>query len=184
MVYVSGGNELIDPLKLLSRLRVTTGSVVADLGCGGAGHFVIPAAKLVGRKTNVFAVDILKSVLASVTSLGRLEGVSNIKAVWADLEIPGGTNIKPASLDCALLVNTLFLSTKHEAILQEAVRLVKSGGKISVVEWKDQGQNFGPTKTALVDPEKIKLMAKKLNLKLIDQFDAGKHHYGLTFQTS
>ena len=91
MVYVSGGNELLDPMEILGRLGVTTGSIVADLGCGGAGHFVIPAAKLVGHKTNVYAVDIQKIVLASVASIGRLEGISNIKTVWSDIERLGAT---------------------------------------------------------------------------------------------
>ena len=182
MVYVSGGNELLDPMKILKRLGITTGSVVADLGCGGAGHFVIPTAKLIGSKTNVFAVDILKSVLASVTSIGRLEGVNNIKSVWADLEQKQGVNIPAGKLDFAMVINMLFLSKQHEAVLQEAVRLLKSGGKMMVIDWKAQPTNFGPKSEDRVSPNEVKAIADRLSLKLIDEFEAGTYHFGLIFQ--
>jgi len=180
MVYVSGGNELLDPMEILGRLGVTTGSIVADLGCGGAGHFVIPAAKLVGHKTIVFAVDIQKSVLASVTSIGRMEGIQNIKTIWADLESLGSTRITEESLDFGMIINMLFQSKNHEAVLKEAMRLVKPDGKIMVVDWKDGHPTFGP-EGVRVDPEKIKQIAKKLKLKLADEFEAGKYHFGLIF---
>lgn len=182
MVYISGGNELLDPMEILGRLGVKSGSVVADLGCGGAGHFVIPAAKLVGQKTNVYAVDVKKSVLASVNSIGRLEGVNNIKSIWSDLEILGATKIPKESVDYALLINTLFFSKKHKEILQEAIRLVKLGGKIMVVDWKEKGlAGFGPTEDDRINPKQIKTIAQELKLQLTDEFIAGNHHFGLIF---
>lgn len=181
MVYVSGGNELLDPMEILGRLGVKTGSIVADLGCGGAGHFVIPAAKLVGQKTNVYAVDIQKSVLASVNSIGRLEGVNNIKSIWSNLEVLGATKIPKESLDYAMVINMLFLSKQHKEVLQESVRLLKSGGKIMIVDWKAGTASFGPAQENRVSPDKIKKVAKELNLQLADEFEAGKHHFGLIF---
>lgn len=181
MVYVSGGNELLDPMEILGRLGVTTGSIVADLGCGGAGHFTIPAAKLVGHKINVYAVDVQKSVLASVSSIGRLEGISNIKTVWADLETLGSTNIPKSSLDYGMIINMLFQSKKQKEVLQEAIRLVKSGGKIMVLDWKHGHPNFGPEDKDRVDSEKIKKIAKDLKLKLVSEFEAGTYHFGLIF---
>lgn len=181
MVYVSGGNELLDPMEILGRLGVTTGSIVADLGCGGAGHFTIPAAKLVGHKTIVYAVDIQKTVLASVASISRLEGISNIKTVWSDLETLGSTNISQGSLDHAMIINMLFQSKKHKEVLQEAMRLIRSNGKIMVVDWKHGHPNLGPQEQDRVDPKKIKTVAKDLQLKLVDEFEAGTYHFGLIF---
>lgn len=168
-------------MEILGRLGVTTGSQVADLGCGGAGHFIIPAAKLVGHKTNVFAVDIQKPVLASVSSIGRLEGISNIKTVWADLETLGSTNIPEGSLDYGMIINMLFQSKQHKEILQEAIRLVKSDGKIMIIDWMKGHSKLGPKEQSRVDPEKIKKIAKDLKLNLIDEFEAGTYHFGLIF---
>lgn len=182
MVYVSGGNELLDPLKILTRLGIKAGSRVADLGCGGAGHFTIPAANLVGDKTEVYAVDILKSSLRSVTSIGRLEGIDNIKPIWSNLELLGSTKIRSKSLDFALLINILFQSKQDDDIIAEAIRLLKPGGKILIIDWSQNPSTLGPEPIDRIKPEDIKKIAQKLKLKLIDDFEAGSYHYGLIFQ--
>ena len=181
MVYISGGNDLLDPAAILGRLGIKTGAKVADLGCGGAGHFIVPVARLVGSHTHVYAVDILKSALRSVASKARLEGINNIRNVWSDLEIPGATKIRRQSLDFALLINILFQSKQHENIIKEAIRLVKEDGKILVIDWNQALASFGPPPLNRVKSEEIIKIAKKLNLKLIDEFDAGTYHFGLIF---
>lgn len=182
MVYISGGNELLDAFKILEKLGVKTGHKVADLGCGGAGHFTITTAQLVGRNTNMFAVDILKSVLKSVQSKARLEGVNNIKSVWSNLEIFGATKIRKGSLDFALLINILFQSKQHENIFKEAIRMLKNEGRILAVDWNKIPSTFGPSPADRVPINQIKDTAKKLKLKLIDEFAAGNYHYGLIFE--
>ena len=182
MAYISGGNELLDAEKNLKRLGVKTGMYVADLGCGGAGHFIIPAAKLVGGDGLAYAVDILKSVLQSVVSRARLGGISNIKAVWSNLETPGATNIPAGSLDAALVINILFQSKQHDNILKEAVRLLKPGGKLLVIDWDKNNSSFGPPQLDRVTPQAVQSITGKLGLRLLEEFEAGPSHYGLTFQ--
>lgn len=183
MVYISGGNELLAAQKILKRLDIKSGMRVADLGCGGAGHFTIPAGSKVGSRGLVYAVDILKSVLKSVVSRARLEGFNNIKPVWSNLEILKATKIPSASLDAAFLINILFQSKQHENIFQEAVRLLKKEGKLLVIDWQPKAMvSFGPPPIDRIKPEKVKIIAQKLELKLIDEFDAGVYHYGLIFQ--
>jgi ubiquinone/menaquinone biosynthesis C-methylase UbiE len=183
MVYISGGNELLDPIEILGRLGIKTGAKVADLGCGGAGHFTVPAAHLVGKQTIVYAVDILKSALRSVVSKARLEGVNNIKPVWSNLELAGSTKIRKNSLDFALLINILFQSKQHEDLLVETMRLLKGDGKLLIVDWNQAPASFGPPAIDRVKSQEIKKLAKKLKLKLIDEFPAGTYHYGLIFTT-
>jgi len=184
MAYVSGGNELLDAWKILRRLGVKTGSRVADFGCGGAGHFIIPAAQLAGAETTVFAVDILKSALSTVSTKAMAEGIYNIKTVWSNIEIVGATNIKAGSLDFVLLVNNLFQSKEYENILKEAWRLLRHGGRLLVVDWSDQPTPFGPAMVDRVKEEEVQALVEKLNLKLIDHFQAGTYHYGQIYEKS
>ncbi len=183
MVYVSGGNELLDPTAILGRLGVEHGSRLADLGCGGAGHFIIPAARLVGENTTAYAVDILKSVLRSVVSKAKIEGVNNIKPIWSNLEVLRATKIPDQSLDFALLINILFQSKDDESIIRDAARLLKPGGKLLVIDWNNVMASLGPPADDRVKPEEIKTIAKKLKLNLIDEFTAGNYHFGLIFTT-
>jgi len=182
MVYISGGNELLDPAAIFARLGIKTGSKVADLGCGGAGHFVVPVAKLVGDHRIVYAVDILKSALKTAVSNARLDGINNIRPVWSNLEIIGATKIKSSSLDFALLINILFQSRNRENIIHEAYRLLKKEGKLLVIDWNQNLSSFGPPPEDRVKPEEVKKFAKKAKFELIDAFEAGTYHYGLIFQ--
>ena len=182
MVYISGGNELLNPAEIYQHLGLEEGMKVADLGCGGSGLFTITAAKFVGRNGIIFAVDILKSVLKEVSKKARLEGINNIKIVWANLETYGAVRIDDNELNMAFLVNVLFQSKEHKSIIKEAVRIIKPGGKLLIVDWGKGSAPFGPSAIDRVESDKIKNIAQSANLKLIDEFDAGNYHYGLIFK--
>lgn len=179
---VPGGNELLDPRDLIqNKLGVTYGAKVADLGCGGAGFFVMQNAQVVGPEGLVYAVDILKPALSNVETRGKLLGFNNIKTVWSDLEKYGATNINDDTTDFTLLVNILFQNTEYLNILREAVRITRRGGKLLIVDWKEGRFPIGPKPENKISTEQVMLMAQSLNLRLEKQFEAGKFHYGLVF---
>ncbi|MBU4360751.1 class I SAM-dependent methyltransferase [Candidatus Parcubacteria bacterium] len=177
-----GGNELLDANDLLkNKLGVTYGSYIADLGCGGIGFFVIKAAQIAGSDGVVYAVDILKSALANVEARARLLGLNNIKTVWSNLEKYGATKINNDYLDFALLINILFQSDDNAGIIKEAVRLLKPGGKLMVIDWQAGRFPIGPKPEDKIPPEKLTGIAESLNLTVEKQFEAGKFHYGIVF---
>lgn len=182
MVYISGGNQLIDAKFILKKMHIREGMKVADLGCGGAGHFIIPAAKWVGKNTNAYAVDILRSVLDEVSKKARLMGIYNVKSIWANLEIPRSTQLPDNDLDAVFLINILFQSKEDKNIIMEAKRILKPGGKLLMIDWNQTIIPFGPPLVDRVNPEDIKTSAQTLGLKLAKEFDAGKYHFGLIFQ--
>ena len=177
----NGGGTLLDINFVLAKARLKERMKVADLGCGTSGHFVFPAAKIVGPHGLVYAVDILKPSLESIARRARQENINNISTVWSDLEVYRATKIETESLDVALLINTLFHSQKRAEILRESIRMVKRGGFILVVEWEDTSSPFGPPPDKRVKIEQLKNVAIKLNLKVEEEFDAGEFHYGVLF---
>jgi len=178
---ISGGNILLNPYFILEQINLGAGMKIADLGCGTAGHFVIPAAKIVGGKGKIFAVDLLKSVLEAVKSRAKLEGVANIESVWSNLEIYGATKIESESLDFSLLANTLWQVKKREEVFREAVRLIKKGGKIVVIEWGLGEAPLGPPPERRVSKDGVRELANKYGLTESKEFKAGPYHYGLIF---
>ncbi len=179
---ISGGNVLLDPYYIFKEIGFEAGMRIADFGCGAAGHFVIPAGKIIGKKGTVFAVDILKSVLSAVKGRARFEEVGNVEIVWSNLEIYGATKIKEASLDFVLLANTLFQIKKNKEIFKEAIRLVKNNGKIAVVEWKLIVSPLGPPAEKRLSKDFVRGLAKKYGLEEVKEFKAGPYHYGLVFK--
>lgn len=182
LLKISGGNILLDPYFIFEQIGLGAEMKIADLGCGAAGHFVIPAAKIVGEKGIVYAVDLLKSVLEAVKSRARLEGVANIELVWSNLEIYGATKIQPESLDFVLLSNTLWQIKKREEMFHEAVRLIKKGGKIAVIEWMMGEAPLGPPPERRISKDYVRELAKKHGLSEEKEFKAGPYHYGLIFK--
>jgi len=157
------------------------GNVVGDLGCGGMGYFTLQAGKLVGDKGQVYAVDVVKTVLPSIETRAKLEGLNNIKTIWSNLEVLGATRIKESSLDFTLVINVLFQSKKQREILEEAIRLLRKNGKLVVVDWSTSRAPLGPAIKDRVPLEKIEAMAQSLNLKKEKTFEAGPYHYGFVF---
>ncbi|MEA3272393.1 MAG: methyltransferase domain-containing protein [Patescibacteria group bacterium] len=177
MVYIPSGTELLNPFQILKKIGVGEKMKVVDLGCGTMGHFVFPASHLVGEDGAVYAIDILKPALQGIESKAKLEGVANVHPVWSDIEILGGAKIKDGSMDIALLVNV----SAKEGMIKEAMRLIKKGGKLLVVDWGKGAAPLGPPVEKRPDVEKIKTNAKKIGLRLEHEFKAGQYHFGLIF---
>ena len=177
----AGGSELLDAEFLLKEiLGLPYGASVADLGCGSMGFFVMQAAKIVGDKGQVYALDILKEVLSAVTSKARQEGLLNIKAVWTNLETAGAAQIPP--VDYTLLINTVFQGQDKQAMFNEAYRLTKPEGKMLFVDWKSAQGAVGPVAGIRVRPEDALKMAKAAGFVKLKDFIAGQDHYGILFR--
>jgi len=179
---ITGGNALLDAKLILAKAQIKEGMRVADLGCGTSGHFVFPAARIVGKKGVVYAVDILKTTLQNIEKRAKLENLANVQAVWTDLEIFGATKIDSGKLDVAMLINTLYQSKKRVEIIREAIRLLKKKGKLVIVEWKSSALPFGPSIDARVNKDLLKQGAGKLGMVLEEEFEAGEYHYGMVFE--
>lgn len=173
-----GGNELLNPKELLNRLGVGYGTRLADLGCGSMAYFSMQAARLVGDRGQIYAVDVLREVLSNVEGRLQIAGITNVKTVWSDLEQYGAAKIAPATIDFALVVNVLFQTKDRLTVLKEAVRLMRSSGKLLVVDWKSIGAPFGPPQELRVSPGQIKELAAQIGLKLVEEFLAGPYHFG------
>ncbi len=176
-----GEKKLLNVETILDKAGLSEKMIMADLGCGSAGHFVFPSADIVGKEGTVYAIDILKNSLENIKRKVYLENIHNIKPVWSNLEIFKGTKIEAGSLDVVLLANTLYQSKHRAAILREAIRMLKKNGTMVIVEWKKISIPFGPKVEDRVDPKNIIQVARNLGLDFSEEFFVGQYHYGLIF---
>jgi len=181
MSKITGGNALIDPQVIVDKLKVEERMKIADLGCGSSGHFVFPLARTVGKYGTVYAVDILKHNLVNVDKIAKQDGLQWIKTVWSNLEIFGATKIETSSLDNALLINILYQSDKRVEIVREAIRLLKKGGKLLITDWNKTATPFGPSPAERVSKTNLISVCQRLNMELVEEFDAGMYHFGTIF---
>lgn len=176
------GTALIDPYKIFEKISLGSGMRVADLGCGRTGHFIFPAARVVGEAGVIYAVDVMKDILESIKSRVRSEGYDNIQTVWADVEATGKIPIPEKSLDVCFFINVLFMLNKKKEALTEAARLLKKNGFLVIVDWAKQLGALGPVVGLEVKPTEIKGFAADLGLSLVEECTGGEYHFCLIFK--
>lgn len=120
---------------IVDALNIPEGAHVADLGAGRTGHFVFRLSDVVGSAGRVYAVDLHPEAVSMLESYALLRQAHNVHPVWGDLERDGGVAIPEGSLELALIVHTLSTVAKWEAVAREARRLVRTGGRIAVIDW-------------------------------------------------
>lgn len=177
---VSSSN-FISPAQVIHSFDLQRGDHVADFGAGH-GFYAVEMAKIVGGNGRVYALDVQKSALDMVRNRAKHENLQNIEPIWADLEHPQGPKIKSGFLDFVLIANVLFQLQNKEAVLNEALRALRSGGKMAVIDWdKSASSPLGPDAAFRIAKERIKAFLEKAGLKFLKEFPAGSHHYGLLF---
>lgn len=132
---MSSGSALLDAKKLLLDAGVTSGMRVADFGAGRAGNIVFAASPLVGEDGIVFAVDVVKDVLAMIDGRRKLFSALNVETVWGDFECEEGVRIPAHTLDMVFIVNNLWCAKNTDSIVCEARRVLKNDGLLVLVDW-------------------------------------------------
>lgn len=155
---------------------------IADLGCGTMAFFTLEAARRVGNKGEVYAVDVQKQVLAAVNQLSKTQGLYNVATIWSNIEIVGATNIANESLDACFLVTTLFQVDDKKSALKEAERLLKPGGKLLIIDWRTSNAPVAPQANRIIDQQQLKNDIASNHLNLISEFQPTSFHFGMVVE--
>jgi ubiquinone/menaquinone biosynthesis C-methylase UbiE len=169
-----------DPAVNVSKLGLSLGMKVVDLGAG-SGFYTIESARKVGPGGHVYAIDIQKDILERIRNAGTAQGLHNIEVIWANAEKIGGTKLREGLADRVIASNILFQIEKPEEFALEIKRLLKPSGKVLVIDW-NPGSSLGPKDPFL--SSKAQALFEKAGFKLEQSFMAGDHHYGLIFMRS
>ncbi len=102
---------------------------VVDFGCG-EGHYSIPAAKFVGEKGKVFAVDKDKGVIEKMKQIASQYNLKNIEFVNVETVLP----LKKEMVDFVMCYDMLHYLNKggRKKVYEEVYRVLKEEGIFSV----------------------------------------------------
>lgn len=119
--------------QFLRDIGIKNGKIVLDFGCG-EGHYTIPAAKVVGEKGKVYAVDKNKTSLKYLMEMAASEGIKNIIPMKTSEELR--IELEDESIDVILLYDVLhshyFVQGERRRILKEVYRIAKTDALISI----------------------------------------------------
>ncbi len=105
---------------------IEKGFYILDFGCG-LGFNTIPAAKAVGKEGRVFALDISAQAISITTKKVRKHQLDNVEIIQSDCD----TGLKDNSIDLVYLHNTLPIVKEKQKVLDEIIRVLKTGGRLS-----------------------------------------------------
>jgi ubiquinone/menaquinone biosynthesis C-methylase UbiE len=113
----------------LKKAGVKEGQVIVDLGCG-IGRFVFLAARIVGPKGKVYALDIHPLHTAIVAARIAIGGHKNVGVMHADCHT---TRLPDKAIDL-IFVNDAFHEFADKITLKEAARILKADGILAIYE--------------------------------------------------
>lgn len=165
----------LNPKEVLDKIKLRNNMKAADFGSGSGGWAIPLAKKLdIGR---VYAIDILEEPLSALIAKSRQEKITNIKTIRSNVEKKNGSTLPDSSVELVLMTNLLFQVNDKKEVFLEAKRILRAGGKILVVDWKEN--SFLGPEQARVSETEVKKMAEETGFKLEKEFKAGENHYGL-----
>jgi precorrin-6B methylase 2 len=120
--------------QLVDVLKLTPGLVVADIGAG-SGVISIKMADKVKPAGTVLAVDIQEEMLSVLAKRCKQLKITNVTPVRGTEKSP---NLKPSSVDLALMVDVYHEFRYPYEMLLAIAKALKPGGRVVFVEYRKE----------------------------------------------
>ena len=155
---------------ILQSLCLKPGQTVLDAGCGN-GYMAKKISNLVGKTGTVFAIDPEKE---SIRVLKKQVRETNIEALIGD--ITQTTEVRGCSIDLVYLALVFHIFSDDQVLRfeEEVRRVLKSDGKLAIVNIDKTDTPFGPPLEKRSSPEEL---IRKLSLTPFDCIKVGDHFY-------
>jgi ubiquinone/menaquinone biosynthesis C-methylase UbiE len=165
-----------NPARLWRRVGLRPGETVVDVGAG-SGFFSFPALSIVGPRGAVYAVDVSPELVELVRERAVRAGAKNLSAVLSTAtRIP----LEDGVADLAILANVLH--GVPASTVDEAIRLLRPGGRLVNVDWKKLPTPTGPPVRHRLSESEAAAAFESRGLTRRDSFELGPDHYVLVFE--
>jgi ubiquinone/menaquinone biosynthesis C-methylase UbiE len=114
---------------LVSKLGITKGLKVLELGCGD-GTTAIPQAKL---GAHVLGVDIASNLVAAGNKRVQVEGLTNIS--FQEGDATNLSDLQDETFDLSISIFGAMFAPKPFDVAKEMVRVTRKGGRVVMGNW-------------------------------------------------
>jgi ubiquinone/menaquinone biosynthesis C-methylase UbiE len=117
-----------NPYRLLRAAGLYTMQNVVEVG-SGPGFFTIPAARIVGEKGCVYAIDIHPRAIERVRKKVEKEALDNVIPLCINAS---ATGLPAESIDLAFIFGLRHVAGGMEKVISELHRILRPGGILSI----------------------------------------------------
>jgi ubiquinone/menaquinone biosynthesis C-methylase UbiE len=170
-----------DPHLVFSELNLREGDSFLDMGCG-LGDYAVHASKIVLDSGRVYALDVSRTAIDNLIEKIGSQGLNNIAVVFSD--ITGPLPIEDNCIDVCFMstvLHTIDLAENGKALFNEIYRVLKTDGRLSIINCKKEDQPFGPPFHMRLSPKETEDSIKQHGFEMIRLIDLG-YNYMITFQ--
>jgi SAM-dependent methyltransferase len=147
--------------RVMDVLKITEGKNVADIGAG-SGWFTVRAAKRIGEKGKVFAVEINQEYIDYIANRAKKENFVNIQTVLGTEDNP---KLPVNSVDAVLILKTYHEIAQPVKVLQNIRKSLRKDARLGIVDKNGKGDDHG------IDREKVVEEAKRAGFALVEDYD-------------
>jgi ubiquinone/menaquinone biosynthesis C-methylase UbiE len=117
------------PMKIIQGAEIRQGQKVLEVGCG-TGFFTIPAARLIGDRGCLVAMDMLPISVETVDRKVQTSNLKNVRVVKGDAL---NTQLEAESMDAIMIFGVIPAPMiPMDKLLIEMYRILKPGGTMAV----------------------------------------------------
>jgi ubiquinone/menaquinone biosynthesis C-methylase UbiE len=168
--------KILPARKTLKLSGLKEGMFFADIGSGN-GYFTFPAADIAGNKGKVFALDISSEMLEDIKIKIREKNITNIEVIKTE---ENDLKIVSEAVDLAFSCNVVHETKDPGLFLKEIKRILKPGGRVSIIDWEKIDSGFGPPKGHRIDKTLITKLLEDQGFKYIKTKILNKDLYRVT----
>lgn len=150
--------------RVMDVLKISEGKTVADIGAG-SGWFTARAAKRVGERGKVFAVEINQEYINHINERAKKENYKNIQTVLGTEVNP---NLPANSVDAVLILKTYHEIGEPVKVLQNLRKSLKKDALVGIIDKNGSGDDHGINKEIVIEE------AKRAGFILKEEFDFTK----------
>lgn len=128
------------PLKIFDPLDSSKVNTSPD-GWRGIGYFLVSTAGMAGGNPVIYALDISPEMLDGEGENAFEIGLSNIRVIRTE---EYEQEPKDFSVDFINISNVAHVMKDKDRMINEITRMLKSGGRFSMIEWEKKQGSYGP----------------------------------------
>jgi ubiquinone/menaquinone biosynthesis C-methylase UbiE len=176
-------SKFLNPKAVLFQAGLKAGQVVGDLGTG-SGFYSLAAAEITGEQGRVYAVDIKDSALDHLSAEARMKGLNGIVTARCNLDEDklAAPNLPQGECDMVVLANILHEVHSQQNLLKHAYGLLKTGGRLVIVDWNSEPGPIGPPVDKRVTQAAARKLAESSSFKFIKELETDQYHFGMAFE--